>query len=668
VLLAVLLAWCYRTALSSAQQAVVVIVLAAVTAVLLRRAWLRLLGPVLLYDLVRLSRDRRYFLYRTLYAGFLTFLLFWIYLVWLLDTTDDGRISSNNLAGFASWFTYLFLSIQFMAVVILTPAYTGGVIAEEKEKRTLEFLLATDLRNREIVLGKLIARLANLLLIGLTGLPVLSLMQFLGGVDPNLVLAGFTVTGLTMASLAGISTLASVWCKKPRDAIALTFLVTGAYLVLTGLGWVVLVPGFGYTHWPLWTYHGQAVTLNDVVGWANAGNILALLYQLNRDLAAGGRLDETLPELVRNYALFHGAVALGCLLLAIARMRAVALKQMYGTAPKHPLAVRLWGRPPVGRLPLLWKEVFAEPGLRVSWFGRVVIGGLMAVSIAPGLWIAALFLRDVDGALGNTWEELGLAMNLWVRISGTIVACLLLMAVAVRAASAISGERDRQTYDSLLTSPLEGHTILLGKWLGSILSVRWLLLWPGAIWAIGIVTGGLQVLAVPLLLVAWAVYAGFVAAVGLWFSLVSRTSLRATVWTLLVAVSASVGHWFLVMLCLYMPLESLSGLGNLNDARWLLELHLFSMTPPATMFALGLQGWEFEDNWSLLSAHDAWRYTWLALAGVVAWAAATAVLWAATHARFRVLAHRLPFIRPELAVPAAGGHAPLPGTRPRDVP
>ena len=33
---------------------------------------------------------------------------------------------------------------------MLTPAYVAGAISEEKDRKTLEFLLATDLRNREI--------------------------------------------------------------------------------------------------------------------------------------------------------------------------------------------------------------------------------------------------------------------------------------------------------------------------------------------------------------------------------------------------------------------------------------------------------------------------------------------------------------------------------------
>ena len=51
-------------------------------------------------------------------------------------------------------------------------------VADEKDRRTLDYLLTTDLGDSEIVFGKLIARLATLSLILLTGLPIFSLLQF----------------------------------------------------------------------------------------------------------------------------------------------------------------------------------------------------------------------------------------------------------------------------------------------------------------------------------------------------------------------------------------------------------------------------------------------------------------------------------------------------------
>src|SRR5437879_3266377 len=59
-------------------------------AILLRRGWLRLFGPVLFYDLVRIGRRTRYFLLRSLYAVFLLALLSWIYYIWVVNATTTG--------------------------------------------------------------------------------------------------------------------------------------------------------------------------------------------------------------------------------------------------------------------------------------------------------------------------------------------------------------------------------------------------------------------------------------------------------------------------------------------------------------------------------------------------------------------------------------------------
>jgi ABC-type transport system involved in multi-copper enzyme maturation permease subunit len=115
--------------------------------------------------------------------------------------------------------------------------------------------------------------------------------------------------------------------------------------------------------------------------------------------------------------------------------------------------------------------------------------------------------------------------------------------VALRAASSIAGERERQTWDSLLTTPLDSNDILYGKWLGSLLSVRWALLWLFLIWGVGVLSGGLYVYTVPCLIIAWFLYAACLGFLGLWFSMICRTSLRANFWTLVVTVAIFSGSW-----------------------------------------------------------------------------------------------------------------------------
>src|SRR5260370_35589357 len=77
--------------------------------------------------------------------------------------------------------------------------------------------------------------------------------------------------------------------------------------------------------------------------------------------------------------------------------------------------------------------------------------------------------------------QFGKDINVWIRSLGTVIACLMLLAVAVRASSTVSGERDRPTLDALLASPRQSGTILFAKWVGSICRVPWVALWLGLV-------------------------------------------------------------------------------------------------------------------------------------------------------------------------------------------
>src|SRR5579885_2196227 len=363
-----------------------------VAAVLLRRGWLKLFGPVLFYDLLRTARRSRYFLIRVLYCLFLLAILGWMWLVWYMDYRYQTRpMGPNELTKFASSFFYTFMVVQFLVVTVLAPAYTAGAVAEEKDRKTLEFLLATDLRNREIVLSKLISRLCNVGMIVLAGLPILAFLQFLGGVDPGLVLAGFAATLFTVFSLAGVSILASVVVRKPRDAIILSYLSVVGYAAVCVLSLTLLLPpGWAtFTFTPPWL---GSIMVRDVVEWVNAGNIVRQVWTLFDFVRGGPALDDVLPGVLFRYCVFHGAVGLVCSTWAVLRLRAIVLKETYGKEKKAPVAVRLFGRPPVGSLPMVWKEVFAEPRMRFHWLGRILVLLLFAASFLPAALLLANFL------------------------------------------------------------------------------------------------------------------------------------------------------------------------------------------------------------------------------------------------------------------------------------
>ena len=129
-----------------------------------------------------------------------------------------------------------------------------------------------------------------------------------------------------MLSLAGVSILASVYTKKPRDAIVLSYLMVVIYLGISSIGyWMVSSPRLGAkamtaVAWDDWS----AWLLQD---WLPSGNLFVMIDKLREAQSKGALLNQVLPKLLGNYAIFHGSLAFLATLLAVTRMRAVAMTQ-----------------------------------------------------------------------------------------------------------------------------------------------------------------------------------------------------------------------------------------------------------------------------------------------------------------------------------------------------
>jgi ABC-type transport system involved in multi-copper enzyme maturation permease subunit len=639
-------------------------------AVLARRGWVVLFGPVLLYEGIRSARRSRFFFLRWIYAGCLLLLLLWIHSIWSWQTQSQQVIQASasqplnkdqarqaeelrasmsrrvyeDQARLAEQFFYAFAIVQFVVVVLLTPAYVAGGIAEEKERRTLEFLLATDLGSREIVFGKLLARLGNLGLFVITGLPVLSLMQFFGGIDPGLLLASFEVTALTALSLGGLGILLSVQRRRARDAIILTYLAAFGYVAISSAAWAVppiieansQMPGparsVGRSNAPqdfewLW----------DTVQWINAGNPISGLVQVVIEFERGRSVNDKLNEIMERYALFHGVFAIGCVALAMVRLRPVALAQA-GAAPRIKRRFRLirFRRPPVGRLPMVWKEVRIEGGLRFGWFGKILIALVIFISFIPlGFIVYEIFL-NVDYSLrhyATAWDELGQGVNAWLRFMNVIISTLMLLGVAVRAAGAFGSERDRDTLISLMTTPLTTKEIFWAKVIGSLISVRMFFIWLSVIWAIALVTGGVGFLAVPAQVVLWLIPALFVTAMGMFFSAACKTTLRAITWTIFGTLFAVGGHWVCMGMCCYAPLAAaVSHTAGDQSLEWLVEFE-GALSPP---FLFAMLPYRELNEFKSLDA----KFPALLIAAQVLWLFAAAVIGHLAHAKFRQITNR----------------------------
>jgi hypothetical protein len=193
------------------------------------------------------------------------------------------------------------------------------------------------------------------------------------------------------------------------------------------------------------------------------------------------------------------------------------------------------------------------------------------------------------------WEEFTEAMNVWCRVATGILGFLLMLAAAVRGAGVVSGERDRDTWVSLMSTPLTAWEMLRAKWLGCVLGLRRGYVMLLLVWALTLAVGAVDPPMILVTILYTAVYVSAFAWIGVWYSTTSRTTLIATVWAIMTALFLAGGFWAFVGLCCGLPLNIIGADRNLGDLLDYGASLLAGCTPPFVMGWLPLMAYERSD-------------------------------------------------------------------------
>lgn len=573
--------------------------LAGIACVYLASAWFPDIGPLARIERIRLSRRGRFFLFRAGYAGALLVVLYLLYLQWFgpvaanpLNLEISPGIRIRDQARFAESFFQSFMMTQIVAVYLLTPAYVAGVIAEEKDRGTLEFLFVSDLENLEIIWSKLASRLLHMLLFLLTGLPVLMLSTFFGGVDPLMVAAGFVSTLFTILSLSGTSLLCSIYSNRVLTAMLSAYLVAAGHFLVFGACCCPTTP-------------------------------LGSFFPFSSSVHEGGLfLSLVIPVLV------HSWLAALCLKWAGTRLR--AWHRIRVSAPSRmPEVIDVFTgkqrrRPRIDDAPLIWKERHCSPLFRFSPVGDSIFNSRLVQVVV--LYVALLvFFATLDHFSGRPSIGPDLA-----RIVSVVLLCIMILLTALRAAYSLGLERDRHTLEGLLTLPIQDVDILWPKWQNALWFVRFGWLPLAFFWLLACISKQMHPLAPALLVLAGAIQLMFAASLGLWLSLRCATTFRAILWTLVVlftlsAVPPLFGPGFRTLLSPPAMLVALTGFPEPSLFDWP------SQRPGAVADLYGI------------------------LVGMGLYAVAAWGLWWWTGERFGALVGRMPYGEPQPRRPEAGG-------------
>jgi len=412
----------------------------------------RLAGPIFDKELRIASRQRRYYLLRFAYVGLLTVLTvyFW-YFTAHLGGTVSATVRASRLGEAGKYIVTMIVWFQFITGQVLATILLSDAISGEIRRRTLDALLVTPIASVQIVLGKLVSRLFQIVLLLAISLPLLAVVRVFGGVPWDYVVSGLSIT-FTAAVFAGsLSLFSSVVHRHAYQAVLLVGLWC---LVVWGL-----VPG-------LLLSLGRAGYLNSrsVVGSVlNLTNPFIVMVDRTQTVFRGptgaGTTSSWLP-----HCLTILAAAAVVLAVSIWRVRRITLASILARTEKP--AAHSQRRPahwwkslsrrgrmrrairPVKGAPVVWKEL-ATP----------LFGGTSLFNIALLAIVVVLIAIILAFAGGPVYVVFFILIQL--------LQFLFIIRLTVSAAGAITKEKEARTWPILLATPLENKEIVKGKAMGA---------------------------------------------------------------------------------------------------------------------------------------------------------------------------------------------------------
>ncbi len=194
------------------------------------------IGPVFTREFVTAPRRLRFYIAPAVYVGGLLILAS---TAWLLLTGTQQIRNVGDTARFGATLFQFLAPLQLVLTIFFSAVAAATAVAQEKDRRTLILLLLTNLSNTELVLGKLLASLLNVLLLLAAAVPFFMLTALLGGVSFHQIFNVFAVTLISAIAAGSFGSTIALWREKTFQSLALTALVLGilaAWEVLVAAG------------------------------------------------------------------------------------------------------------------------------------------------------------------------------------------------------------------------------------------------------------------------------------------------------------------------------------------------------------------------------------------------------------------------------------------------
>jgi len=409
---------------------------------LVNPAWL--LGPVVERDLRVSSRRVRNYVLRFAYVVLLSVfvLVTWVSSVYMGGSaaSQASQMAEAGKAIITTILWFQFITIPPLAVIMLSTA-----INNEIYHKTLGVLMTTPISSVHIVLGKLLGKMLQLLLLLAISLPILAIVRVFGGVPLEYVVSSLCIT-LTTALFAGsISLTLSIYNRHAYSVIVRTVLI--CFVLYAVAAWVL---------YGLRALLDSPLEPAKILPYVNPYYCMAVNTSRMISPTAGGGAGSVWAA--------HCWIMLACSVVlctfSTLSVRRVAMRQAAGQ----------------GGVFATWKERRTHNKKRAQQ------------SDSAAVLESTRKTRPVKGS-PVVWKELTVALVRGGRLSSRIAVVLGgvilisyvflgLFRTSTAAATSITSEREAQTWPILLLSGLDRREIAVGKIVGSCLRGRavWIVL------------------------------------------------------------------------------------------------------------------------------------------------------------------------------------------------
>lgn len=440
-----------------------------------------MIGPIFQRETAVLPRRPRHFAARVV---FLVMVFAIISTTWLLLAGIQPVQNAGDLARFGVLIFQLIAPFQLFVLMFLGALAGVTAVSHEKDKQTLTLLLMTSLSNAEVVLGKIGSGLLLAFNALLSVAPILFLPCLLGGVSLEQSLSVVLITASTIVLTCSLGATVAFWREKTFQAIAVTTLSVG-----------------------IWIVAGEAIRLGAVPGVspevATIVSPLRALWQVAQPIASAkedfaqqalslGIWDHPIKS---SMTLLIAAAFLMCLSILKLRVwnpnrerRRVSaeysdqaaenidniqegVSQELGTAR----TIKSWKSRdprPMWSNPILWRE------MRTWAYGKKVLiirvaYLVLAACVAFGLFQVA---RSSQGSYSDRgYEEQLVAPAVSILAPLMVFSLILINALAV---NSVTNERDGGALDLLLVTEITSVDFIFGKILGVLYVMKEMVLIP----------------------------------------------------------------------------------------------------------------------------------------------------------------------------------------------